>query len=71
MLVDALQAMNIPLANQSNEPHFYAILNAPHQIEGDLMPSELARACKALWSDSGIRAAYKRKNEIQLNDSAQ
>jgi len=63
--------MNIPLADRSNEPHFLAILKAPHQIDGDVMPAELARACKALWSDGGIRAAYKRKNEIQLNDSAQ
>lgn len=55
VLVDALQAMNIPLADRSNESHFYAILGAPHQIEGEFMPVELARACKALWSDGGIR----------------
>lgn len=71
VLVDALQAMNIPLADRANEEHYMTILGAPHQIEGDCMPADVARACKALWRDAGIRAAFKRKNEIQLNDSAQ
>lgn len=63
--------MNIPLSSSANETHYVTIMNAPHQIEGDVMPSDIALAVKALWADAGIRAVYKRKNEIQLNDSAQ
>jgi hypothetical protein len=36
----------------------------------DHLPKEVTEAVKALWADSGIQAAFARKNEYQLNDSA-
>lgn len=44
---------------------------APSQIESDTMPAELAQAVQALWEDAGVRKGYERRNEMQLNDSAE
>lgn len=63
--------MSIPLGNPANQLHWEAIMSAPNQIEGDVMPRELSVAIQQLWQDQGVRRAYRRKNEIQLNDSAQ
>lgn len=62
--------MQIPLASGSNQQHWDVIMSAPSQIEGDVMPPRVAAAVKSLWADRGVQTAYKRKNEIQLNDSA-
>ena len=43
---------------------------APPQIEGDIFPPRLADAVANLWQDRGVRSAFKRRNELQLNDSA-
>jgi guanine nucleotide-binding protein G(i) subunit alpha len=45
-------------------------MSAPVQIEGDQMPPKLAEAVKELWADQGVRQAFNRRNELQLNDSA-
>jgi guanine nucleotide-binding protein G(i) subunit alpha len=45
-------------------------MSAPVQIEGEQMPPKLAEAVKELWSDSGVKTAFNRRNELQLNDSA-
>jgi guanine nucleotide-binding protein subunit alpha len=45
-------------------------MSAPVQIEGDQMPPKLAEAVKELWADQGVRSAFNRRNELQLNDSA-
>lgn len=34
------------------------------------MTPDLAAALKSLWSTTAIQAAYRRRNEFQLNDSA-
>jgi guanine nucleotide-binding protein G(i) subunit alpha len=62
--------MGIPLGNLENQSHIEAILAAPNQIEGDILPPRIAAACKMLWADAGVQTVYVRKNEIQLNDSA-
>ncbi|CDZ98214.1 g-protein alpha subunit [Phaffia rhodozyma] len=71
VLVEALTSMHIPLGNPANQRHCQTIISAPHQIEGDTMPGQISEAVRCLWADAGIRAVFRRKNEIQLNDSAQ
>lgn len=54
----------------NNQPKWDIIMSAPVQIEGDQMPPKLAEAVKELWADQGVRQAFNRRNELQLNDSA-
>jgi guanine nucleotide-binding protein G(i) subunit alpha len=56
--------------NPANQPKWDLIMSAPVQIEGEQMPPKLAEAVKELWSDSGVKTAFNRRNELQLNDSA-
>lgn len=43
---------------------------SPTQIEGERMPPALVDAVEGLWADQGVQNAYKRRNELQINDSA-
>jgi len=43
--------------------------NSDIQFSGNLTP-EIAQDIKILWTDQGIRVAYSRQSEFQLNDSA-
>lgn len=70
VLLEALQTMSIPVS-QVNRGYQAAIMAAPSQIESDTMPAELAQAVQALWEDAGVRKGYERRNEMQLNDSAE
>jgi guanine nucleotide-binding protein G(i) subunit alpha len=40
------------------------------QVDGDAMPRDLTDAIQGLWEDPGVRDAYARRNELQINDSA-
>jgi len=44
--------------------------NIDAQFFAGTLTSEIAADIKALWADSGIRQAYVRQSEFQLNDSA-
>jgi len=44
--------------------------NIDAQFFAGTLTSEIASDIKALWADSGIRQAYVRQSEFQLNDSA-
>lgn len=57
--------------NGANKARWEAIMNAPDLVEGRVMPPVLADAVMGLWQDDGVRAAYARRNELQLNDSAE
>jgi len=61
--------MEIPIS-PSNQGRYNVIVSAPVQIEGDVFPPQLVDAIEGLWRDKGVRAAYERRNELQLNDSA-
>lgn len=54
----------------TNHSRANLILTAPSQIEGDIFLPALADAVKGLWEDPGCQQAYKRRNEMQINDSA-
>jgi guanine nucleotide-binding protein subunit alpha len=61
--------MELPVS-PANQGKWDLIMSAPVQIEGDQMPPKLAEAVKELWSDQGVKTAFGRRNELQLNDSA-
>ncbi|KAI8819259.1 guanine nucleotide binding protein, alpha subunit [Fimicolochytrium jonesii] len=70
VILDAMQLMGIPLSIPRNETHKSVIMELPHQIEADFLPSEVAAAVKYLWADAGVQACFMRSREYQLNDSA-
>jgi guanine nucleotide-binding protein subunit alpha len=69
VLLDGVALMEIPIG-PNNSPRYEAIIAAPVSIEGDQFPRHLADAVDGLWKDRGVRAAFERRNELQLNDSA-
>ncbi len=54
----------------SNKQRYELIMSCPSQIEGEIMPPKLTDAVQGLWADPGVQIAYKRRNEMQINDSA-
>ncbi|KAJ3179485.1 guanine nucleotide-binding protein subunit alpha [Gaertneriomyces sp. JEL0708] len=70
VILEAMQAMGIPLAVPESTKHKSVILDLPNQIEAETFPPEVAVAVKALWNDAGIRECFDRSREYQLNDSA-
>ena len=61
--------MEIPI-HPSNQGRWDMVMAAPAQIEGERFPLKLADAVNSLWQDEGVREAFSRRNELQLNDSA-
>ena len=61
--------LDIPL-NPANDGRRACILSLPVQIEGELMPADVADAIRGLWHDPGVRSVVQRSREYQLNDSA-
>ena len=53
-----------------NDARRSIILGLPGQIEGDVLPENVADAVRGLWSDPGVKEAVSRSREFQLNDSA-
>lgn len=45
-------------------------MSLPLQIEGEMLPPDVADSVRGLWRDPGIREAVRRSREFQLNDSA-
>lgn len=69
VLLEGLNNMGVQL-DPSNRGRYDLIMMSPSQIEGDIMPPTLADAVQGLWTDAGVRKAYQRRNELQINDSA-
>jgi guanine nucleotide-binding protein G(i) subunit alpha len=69
VLLDGVALMEIAI-QPSNQPRWDLIMAAPAQVEGDTFPPILADAVTGLWRDEGVRRAFTRRNELQLNDSA-
>jgi guanine nucleotide-binding protein G(i) subunit alpha len=69
VLLEGVTLMEIAI-QPTNQSRWDTIMAAPLQVEGDQFPPELADAVQALWSDRGVQAGFKRRNELQLNDSA-
>jgi len=70
VLLNACKKLSIPL-DSGHEEIGERISNMPVPADFKLSPDNTADV-KTLWSaDSGIQAAYKRRAEFQLNDSAE
>ncbi|CAD6580745.1 MAG: guanine nucleotide-binding protein subunit alpha [Tremellales sp. Tagirdzhanova-0007] len=68
-LLNGVALMEISI-NPSNHDRWNLIMAASPQVEGDRFPPRLADAINGLWVDEGVREAFSRRNELQLNDSA-
>ncbi|KAJ3369727.1 hypothetical protein AMAG_06540 [Allomyces macrogynus ATCC 38327] len=51
-------------------PAAHTVLAQPNQVETPTLDPMVAHAIAVLWNDAGVRAAYARASEFQLNDSA-
>ncbi|CAO1612650.1 unnamed protein product [Jaminaea pallidilutea] len=70
VVLDAMENLDIPLADGANAARAEVILSLPGQVETDRLPRDVAEAIYGLWQDSGVRACVERSREYQLNDSA-
>lgn len=68
-LLDGMDMMDLQVS-RSNMGRADVIRSAPVLVEGDFFPRHLVQAIRELWQDDGVREAFHRRNEIQLNDSA-
>jgi guanine nucleotide-binding protein subunit alpha len=70
VILEAMESLELPLADPRGEYHVQTIFMQPQQIEGDNLPPEVGNAIEQLWADSGVQDCFKRSREYQLNDSA-
>ena len=70
VILEAMESLELPLADQRQEYHVQTVFMQPAQIEGDSLPPEVGTAIEALWKDEGVQECFKRSREYQLNDSA-
>ncbi|OLL23030.1 Guanine nucleotide-binding protein subunit alpha [Neolecta irregularis DAH-3] len=70
VMLEAMESMELILADPENEIHVQTIFSQPSQIEGNALPTEVGVAIKSLWADQGVQECFKRSREYQLNDSA-
>jgi len=68
-ILEAMPQLDISLSPQ-NDARRAVILALPVQIEGDVLPRDVADAIRGLWKDAGVKEAVRRSREFQLNDSA-
>jgi len=68
-VLEAMPHLDIQL-QPPNDARRSIVLNLPGQIEGDMLPANIADAVRGLWKDPGVREAVSRSREFQLNDSA-
>ena len=61
--------LDIQLSPQ-NDARRAVVLSQPGQIEGDILPRDVADSIRGLWKDPGVKEAVSRSREFQLNDSA-
>ncbi|KDN41431.1 putative guanine nucleotide-binding protein alpha-1 subunit [Tilletiaria anomala UBC 951] len=70
VLLDAMENLDIPLADGANAKRAEIILSLPTQMETETLPPVVADAIGGLWLDPGVQACFRRSREYQLNDSA-
>lgn len=70
VILDAMETLDIPLADASNAKRAEVILSLPAQIDADSLPKTVADAVQGLWMDRGVQVCFSRSREYQLNDSA-
>ncbi|KAI9188248.1 guanine nucleotide-binding protein subunit alpha [Blastocladiella emersonii ATCC 22665] len=70
VIVAAMPALGIPLADPALVSDVHTVLHLPHQMDGSPLNADLVAAVARLWADRGVQAAVLRSREYQLNDSA-
>lgn len=70
VVLDAMENLDIPLADGNNATRAEIILSLPSQVEPENLPRSVAEAIYGLWQDAGVRECVARSREYQLNDSA-
>jgi len=71
-VLEAMGILKIDLGDASNRIHVRAILTfSSTQLANGELSEEVAAAVRGLWADKGVQSCYARRNEFQLNDSAQ
>jgi G-protein alpha subunit len=70
VILEAMESLEMMVEDLKNEYHVQTIFMQSAQIEADSLPPEVCRAIEALWEDSGVKRAFERSREYQLNDSA-
>lgn len=70
VLLEAMENLDIPLADPANQVFYDYIMDQYQKMDYFSMPSELVKAIRSLWQDSGVKETHSRRNEFQLNDSA-
>jgi guanine nucleotide-binding protein subunit alpha len=71
VILDAMETLDIPLADDNNVRCAEVILSLPAQLDSERMPAHVVEAVKGLWNDGGVQSCFQRSREFQLNDSAQ
>ncbi|KAK6051419.1 g-protein alpha subunit, partial [Cooperia oncophora] len=70
-LIDGMKTLNIPFASkQSLDYAAYVKKVLDKKEEFQPMSEEMYKAIKTLWNDKGVEAAYERRDEFYLHDSA-
>lgn len=71
VILDAMDMLEISLADpDANQDAAQLILNQPNQLDACALTGDVVRAIQTLWKDDGVKEAFQRSNEYQLNDSA-
>lgn len=70
VILDAMEFLDIPLADASNARRAEVILSLPSQIDSERLPAQVTDAVAGLWKDEGVQTCFLRSREFQLNDSA-
>jgi guanine nucleotide-binding protein subunit alpha len=68
--LEAMDMMGLQFQRPENFGYKLAIMDAPSQIDGTRLESNLADAVYSLWADPATKQCVARANEFQLNDSA-
>lgn len=66
-LLEAMEHLDIDLDNRENQVFFDLVMSNKDQVN---LSSEIVKAIHHLWQDKGVKEAYQKRNEFQLNDSA-
>ncbi len=70
VILDAMETLDVPLADGANAKRAEIILSLPSSLETETLPPAVADAVQGLWRDAGVQLCFKRSREFQLNDSA-
>ncbi|KAJ9072862.1 guanine nucleotide-binding protein subunit alpha, variant 2 [Entomophthora muscae] len=70
VILEAMSELGISLGDDQNQAQVELVFQLPNPLNYSHLPSDVSRALKLLWEDSGVRYCFSRSREYQLNDSA-